>query len=98
MEIHTEYQDFIKSRALKDYSSRRIKKEIDQFYSKSHKDVPCKSSVEKYTARFKAAARGHVFNPKEPKNAIDEEYRTFIENGVNQGKRAAQIEDELWKK
>ena len=98
MEINTEYKDFIKSRALKGYSTRRIKKEIDQFYSKTHKDVPCLSSVKKYTARFKSAARCHVFNPIEPKNAIDEEYRTFIENGVNQGKRAAQIEDELWKK
>ena len=99
VEIKTEYKEFIKTEALKGYSGRRIKKELDRLYKNTHKDVPSLSTVKKYTALFKAASTGHVSSTiSPPKNIIDEKYRIFIENRVHQGKRGSHIVYELWNK
>ena len=82
---------------LKGYSSGLIKKELDQLFSKTHNDVPSMNTVEIYTARLKAAARGHAVNPNSTKT-IDEKYLTLIENGVHEGKRFIEIRNELWEK
>lgn len=98
MVIKTEYKEFIKRRVLKGYSSTSIKKELDRFYKKTHNDLPSICTVERYTAQFKAAARGHSVNPNTRKKTIDEKYLKFIENGVRQSKKYGKIRNELWQK
>ena len=96
-EIKPEYKEFIKSRALEGHSGRNIKKELDELFSgTTHNDVPTSCTVKRYTCHFRATVRDQSANSNLPKNTIDEKYRTFIENGVNQGKRASQIKNELW--
>lgn len=93
VEIKTEYKHFIESRALKGLSSGLIKKELDQIYKKKHNNVPSLRTVAQHSACFLAASQRNSTLP-----IIDEKYRTFIENRVNNGKCVGKIINDLFRK
>lgn len=96
MPIKTEYKEFIKSRALKGYSSIRIKKELWWKYGKKSVSIV---TIRIMAARFRAIAGLSIqknISRKPGNKIIEEKYRNFIENCVNRTKSLAEVEEELW--
>lgn len=96
-QMKPEFKELVERRAIEGKTAKSIKKELDQIHG--HAVVPGLSSISTWIARFKASARGkdYVTNLK-VNRGVDIKYRTFIENGVNEGKSKAEIQEELWAK
>ena len=95
IENDTQKQEFIKSRVKRGLTVSEIKNDFDREYGSN---APALSTVENWTAIFRAANRGQAYDPDSKFKMIAEKYLSFIEKGVQNGKSREKIKQELWKK
>lgn len=97
MKMKPEHHEFIKTQAMKGCSATFIKKELDIMYQ--HEATPSRTSIDRWTAFYKASFRGSAFDPDSNLSSmINKKYRNVIEKGVNEGKHVSKISKRLWKR